>query len=115
VPVAVAEAVAGAAPASEPVVAVELPAASPDAGRMAEVEPKGPVAARRGRVQFLVKPWAEIFLNGRSLGLTPLPPLSLPAGRTTFVLRNEKLKVERKVSVVVRGGGTVTVKEDLLE
>jgi serine/threonine-protein kinase len=62
------------------------------------------VARKSGRVLLLVKPWAEVFLNGRSLGVTPMDPVTLPPGSHTLVLKNQPMGVERRVVVKVRPG-----------
>jgi eukaryotic-like serine/threonine-protein kinase len=69
---------------------------------------------RTGHVTVRAHPWAEVFLSGKSLGTTPLAPIRVPAGRQVFVLKNGKLGVERKVSVLVPVGGQVLIKENLL-
>ena len=69
--------------------------------------------AAPGRVQFLIRPWAEVFVGGRSLGITPMSPVTLPPGRVTFLLKNERLGVEKRVTVVVKAGQLTTVREVL--
>ena len=68
---------------------------------------------RTGRVVFKVRPSCEVFLDGKSLGKTPLAPQTVPAGMTVFVLKNRRLGVTRKVSVKVPAGGLATVRADL--
>jgi hypothetical protein len=68
-----------------------------------------------GLVLLRVNPWAEVFLGENSLGVTPLEPIKLSAGRTTFTLKNHDLDVVRTVSVNVLAGRTLVVKVDLLE
>jgi len=70
---------------------------------------------RTGKVTLRVKPWAEVVYGGKALGTTPIDPVTVPAGTATFVLRNKKLGVTRKVSVKVPAGGTVVLKADLLK
>jgi hypothetical protein len=43
---------------------------------------------RTGKVTVRVNPWAEVHFGGRKLGTTPLPPVEVPAGTATFVLKN---------------------------
>jgi serine/threonine-protein kinase len=73
------------------------------------------VAAGPGRIRFLVRPWAEIYLDGESLGITPMEPVKVPPGKSTFVLKNERLRLEKRVTVMVKSGQTVEVREDLTE
>ena len=111
--------------ASLPPLLVE-PAPSIDAG----LEPSGPAeppvavatppaviervskpVKKYGRITVLSQPWAEVFLNQRSLGITPLTdPLEVPAGRQILVLRNTELKLEKRITVEVRPGATTEVK-----
>jgi len=70
--------------------------------------------ARTGRVEVRVHPWAEVFFNGKSHGTTPLPPLTVPAGRQIFVLRNSDLGVEKHVPIVVPAGGETTLTANLM-
>ncbi|OJH42456.1 serine/threonine protein kinase [Cystobacter ferrugineus] len=68
-----------------------------------------------GRVQVRVNPWAEVFYEGRRLGITPMPAIRLPAGRRTLTLKNKELGVSRDYRVSVPANGEVTLKADLLE
>jgi len=62
-----------------------------------------------------VNPWAEVFHDGRSLGITPMAPVTVPAGRQTFTLKNADLGKTRKVTVHVPSGGEAILKADLFE
>lgn len=81
-------------------------------------QPRSPTrrpVEKLGKVRVQVRPWAEIFLDGKSLGVTPLlEPLEVPAGRQVFVLRNQELGVSRRVALEVTAGQTVLLREDLL-
>ena len=70
---------------------------------------------RTGKVTVRVNPWAEVHFGGRKLGTTPLPPVEVPAGTATFVLKNAQLGVSRKVTVKVPAGGNVVLKADLFK
>lgn len=77
--------------------------------------PPRPHRAIRGRVTVQVHPWAEVFLHGRSIGVTPLlEPVEVPAGRVVFVLKNDALGVSRRVVLEVAAGKTVVLRENLL-
>lgn len=81
----------------------------------AAAPPRRPTRRPVGKVRVQVRPWAEIFLDGKSLGVTPLlEPLEVPAGRQVFVLRNHELGVSRRVALEVTAGQTVLLREDLL-
>ncbi|MFZ5446082.1 MAG: serine/threonine protein kinase [Myxococcota bacterium] len=71
--------------------------------------------AKTGRVSVRVNPWAEVLYGGKSLGTTPIPPVEVPAGTASFVLRNQQLGVTRKVSVKVPAGSSVVLKADLFK
>jgi serine/threonine-protein kinase len=66
-------------------------------------------------VVIRVNPWAEVFFEGKRVGVTPMRPLVVPAGTRTFLLRNPELAIERTVRVLVPPNGQVVLKEDLLE
>ena len=68
--------------------------------------PSGP-----GLLRLVVRPWADIVIDGRPAGQTPLPPLSLTAGRHTVVLTNPAYApIERQVEM--RAGETLTLRID---
>ena len=71
-------------------------------------QPSGEALAT-GRVELRVSPWAEVFYEGQSQGMTPLRALVLPSGRQTLVLKNSRLGIEKRVAVVVPAGGKVVV------
>jgi serine/threonine-protein kinase len=79
------------------------------------VGPKHAPAAAHGLVALRVNPWARVSVNGRDLGVTPLPPLELPAGVQVLTLTNPQLGVTRKVKLTVRPGATTPLKVDLFE
>jgi serine/threonine-protein kinase len=75
-----------------------------------------PHPAASGKLDVRVNPWAEIFLDGKSLGVTPLDaPLHLPAGKLLLTLKNSDLGVERKVPVTIKANEAVTVKVNMME
>ena len=93
--------------ATRPVQA-RIAAAQPEAEAEAEVQKTGMVMVR-------VNPWAEVFWSGRSMGITPMDAVELPAGKQVLTLRNQDLSLERKISVNVVPGAEVVVKADLLD
>ncbi len=74
-----------------------------------------PATAAPGRVILRVNPWAEVFLGGRSLGITPIDPVVLPPGSHSFVLKNPQLGLEKRLEARVSAGADVVVKADLLD
>jgi eukaryotic-like serine/threonine-protein kinase len=70
-------------------------------------------SARRGRLDLRVKPWAEVYLGGRKLGVTPMPPIELPAGTQTLTLVNETLGSKKIVRVHVPEGAETMLRVQL--
>lgn len=100
------------APASGPDTAAKTP-------RRAEEEAAPPAARARprtriGRLSVRANPWAEVFLDGHPLGLTPLSDVPVLAGRHRLVMRHPELGAEHRRQVEVPAGEHVVVKEDLL-
>jgi len=53
-----------------------------------------------GWLTIIAKPWAEVFVDRRRVGISPFGPLELPAGSHRVLLRqNPRLSFEREVSV----------------
>jgi serine/threonine protein kinase len=69
--------------------------------------------AAKGWVSINVRPWAEITIDGKKLGYTPLKRHALPAGTHKVVLRNPKLGAEKRLSVTVEEGKESTILLDL--
>lgn len=92
---------------------VEPPPGAPETAPVRRPPVRRPV--RTGRVSIRVNPWAEVSFGGRALGTTPIPPVEVPAGTATFVLRNAQLGVTRRVSIKVPAGGSVVLKADLFK
>ncbi|MGA9526116.1 MAG: hypothetical protein WBV82_31950, partial [Myxococcaceae bacterium] len=83
-----------------------------DIAQQPEPEPE---VQKTGLVMLRVNPWAEVFWSGRSMGITPMAAVELPAGKQVLTLRNQDLSLERKISVDVVPGSQVVVKADLLD
>jgi len=50
--------------------------------------------ARSGMVLLAVKPWGEVFIDGRQIGITPpLKVFDLPIGRHTLTITNSSLPI----------------------
>jgi serine/threonine-protein kinase len=58
------------------------------------------VAAPNGTLSVNASPWAEVFVDGRSFGLTPLGSISLPIGSHEVVWRHPQLGEKRQTVVV---------------
>jgi serine/threonine protein kinase len=68
-----------------------------------------------GRVVVRAKPWAEVFVAGRKIGMTPLEPFRLKAGNNIVVLKNSEIGIVKSFVVNVPAGGEVVLKADLLD
>jgi serine/threonine-protein kinase len=65
-----------------------------------------------GRLQVLVRPWAEVSVDGRVVGTTPFRPVELPAGEHVIAFRHPDYKpFQRRVTVAA--GQTTRVEIDL--
>ncbi len=51
-------------------------------------QPKEPEAPLPGRLNIICSPWADVTLNGKSIGTTPFAPVALPPGTHTLTLTN---------------------------
>ncbi len=72
---------------------------------------------RSGPPGFLsvnVHPWAEVVIDGRSWGTTPIIRRALRPGRHVLVLRNPARGVEQRRVVNIRGGEESRVSVDLV-
>jgi hypothetical protein len=72
------------------------------AGAVAEVK----IAPPKGRLNVNARPWANVLVDGRDVGQTPIANLSLPIGRHELVLRHPQLGERRQTVVVTRTGVT---------
>ncbi len=90
------------------------PTAPPDAGSSMDSgtpEPEtGPEApAARATLVVTAAPWAEVHLDGRPVGNTPIRSLSVRAGSHTIELRNEYLAAPVRRRIELGPGQTVSV------
>jgi serine/threonine-protein kinase len=60
------------------------------------------------------RPWANVWLDGRAVGETPLANLRVPVGEHELIFRHPDLG-ERRVVAVVEPGGPTRVTVDLRE
>jgi hypothetical protein len=70
------------------------------------------VSLPSGRVSVNASPWAEVWIDGKSVGETPLGNLSVPIGEHEFVFRHPQLG-ERRQNATVRADGITRVTADL--
>lgn len=96
--------------------ALEAPRPPPPLREPAPPKPevKAPaVAGAPGRLALWVEPWAEVRLEGRDLGLTPLPETELSAGVHRLVIVNRELNLEWSGEVDVKPRTTTQLRIDL--
>ena len=72
------------------------------AGRVARVEVNVP----DGTVNLNAAPWAEVYLDGRSLGETPIANASVTAGTHEVIFRNPQFNELRQMVTVASGKAT---------
>jgi hypothetical protein len=72
------------------------------------------VAERPGRLKLRIDPWAEIEIDGKGYGSTPMAPISLAPGKYTVRMKHPSFKpLQRKV--VVKAGEITTLEIVLAE
>jgi serine/threonine protein kinase len=71
------------------------------------------IARGRGTLRVAVSPWAEVTVDGRVLGVTPLAPVDLGEGAHQIALKNGDLGVVAKRRVIVSPNKETLLKLDL--
>jgi tRNA A-37 threonylcarbamoyl transferase component Bud32 len=56
----------------------------------------------KGSLKINVNPWADVYVDGKKMGSTPLKPLELTVGEHEVQLKNELLKMERSFKVTIK-------------
>jgi hypothetical protein len=74
----------------------------------ASVPPSGQCAVSLGS-----KPWADVWIDGRRAGFSPMNDLPLSCGTHEIVFTSRELGVERRISLTLRPGETVRRVVDL--
>jgi hypothetical protein len=77
-------------------------------GRTARLE----VTLRPGTLNVNAVPWAQVFVDGRDVGETPLGGIALTPGRHEVTFRHPDLG-ERRQEVTVRSGASTRLSLDL--
>jgi hypothetical protein len=63
-----------------------------------------------GTLNINAVPWAEVSIDGKSLGLTPLGNLSVPVGTHEIVFKHPQLGERRQTAIVtLKGPNRVSV------
>jgi serine/threonine-protein kinase len=71
--------------------------------------PAGP----RGSLSFRIRPYADVFIDGRRVGLTPMPPVPLNPGRHRIRLVCDSLNRAVLRTVVIEPGERETLTVDM--
>jgi serine/threonine-protein kinase len=71
------------------------------------------IARGRGTLRVAVTPWAEVTVDGRVLGVTPLAPVDLGEGAHQVSLKNGELGIVAKRRVIVSPAKETLLKLDL--
>jgi serine/threonine-protein kinase len=78
-----------------------------DAGAPEPIDAGAPALAKSGRVEFRIRPYASVSIDGKPVGDTPMAPLTLPLGKHKVTLKNAELAKEVTVTLVVKPGTNV--------
>ncbi|HEX5754042.1 MAG TPA: serine/threonine-protein kinase [Archangium sp.] len=74
-----------------------------------------PSSPGTGILEFRIRPYATIYLDGRQLGPTPVPPVEVEAGTHTVRLINREAGKDVVRTIDIRAGQSFTFKYNLLE
>ena len=66
----------------------------------------------RGKLRIVVMPWANVTVNSRKVGQTPIPPLDLLEGTHRVVLENPQLGKKNTERVNIQPGKETTLRMD---
>jgi hypothetical protein len=78
------------------------------AGRVTPIKPRLP----NGAMSFNAIPWAEVFVDGKPVGETPLANVSVPLGTHDVLFRHPELG-EKQIRAVVTPAGPAKVSIDM--
>ena len=93
----------------------KLPIAHPHRPAAADApEEKHAVAGPPGELNVETRPWAIVIIDGRTVGTTPMAPVSVPAGKHKVELVNKDLDAHLIRTVEVKSGETATLREKIL-
>ncbi len=68
-----------------------------------------PARAARGQLNLNTKPWSEVSLGGRKLGITPLLGIELPAGQHDLLCVNPGRGISKTIRVTIEPGETTSL------
>lgn len=72
---------------------------------------RGAAKTKPARLRIVVKPWGEVFVDGKRQGITPLKPLRLPPGTYKIRLKNEELGKDVTKTVKLASGEDRLIKQ----
>ena len=78
------------------------------------IDPGKPVAAKTGRLELRIRPYATVYLDDRKLGDTPLPVITVPVGKHKLRLVNPAFAKDVELSITIKPGDNL-VKHNLKE
>jgi hypothetical protein len=101
------------------VVDLETSSPSPAAGE-AGTAPPGPAVVERAarpecRLSLGSRPWAEVWIDGRRAGVTPLVSLPVRCGKHELRFLSREANVERRETIIVPEGQSVKKVVTLVE
>ena len=67
-----------------------------------------------GKLLVRAKPWADVYVDGKKIGTTPLAPKALSAGKHTVRLYNPTLDQEKTKIIQIKAGKIVKVEANFL-
>ena len=69
----------------------------------------------KGQLKIRVAPWADVYVDGKLKGTTPLKPLELMAGEHTVLVKNEKLAKQRSFRIIIKPNQVHSLDVNLLK
>ncbi|MBI5495486.1 MAG: PEGA domain-containing protein, partial [Deltaproteobacteria bacterium] len=82
---------------------------------MAGVLTERAVEFATGNLVVKAAPWAEVRVDGKRMGVTPMAPLKLVEGEHQVVLDNKDLKARKTLSVTIEAGKDAELKVKMAE
>jgi serine/threonine-protein kinase len=73
------------------------------------------ISVPQGTLALRVRPYAVVYVDGRRIGLTPMPPMRLYIGRHRVRLVNEALSRSVSRSVMIRPNKRTVLDVNLAE
>ncbi|MCK6509260.1 PEGA domain-containing protein [Myxococcota bacterium] len=104
-------------PAGPQTVTVEHPSLFSRLDKTFTVTPKTnqtvAVEFKKGRIKFIIQPWADVTINGQKIGQTPMPPYTAWPGVYTIQLQMKDKSAQKIINL--KSGGTSTIRHSFNE